>query len=113
MGSDPEWKLDFLTLTIRAHVSVSHSRLWKFSEKIDSAGRVFKFGVYYRNDGWLFVQSARPRRECDGSETPLYLFLTRKNDLILRIFRVEVSETVFSIRPEISPADAVGSCSLD
>jgi len=35
----------------------------------------------------------------DGSETPLYLFLNRKSDLILRIFRVEVSETVFSNRP--------------
>jgi len=92
-----------LALTVRAHDSVAHSCLRKFSEKIDSAGRVFKFGIYYRNYGWLFVQSARPRRECDGSETPLYLFLTRKNDLILRIFRVEVSETVFCIRHEISP----------
>ena len=113
MSSDPERKLHFLALTVRAHDSVAHSCLRKFSEKIDSAGRVFKFGIYYRNYGWLFVQSARPRRECDGSETPLYLFLTRKNDLILRIFRVEVSETVFCIRHKISPADPVGSCSLD
>src|SRR5437660_11770707 len=113
MSSDPERKLHLLALTVRAHDSVAHSCLRKFSEKIDSAGRVLKFGVYYRNYGWLFVQSARLRRECDGSETPLYLFLTRNNDLILRIFRVEVGETVFCIRLEISRVDAVGSCSLD
>jgi hypothetical protein len=41
------------------------------------------------------------------------LFLTRKNDVIIRIFRVEVSETVFFIRLEILPTDPVGSCSLD
>jgi len=41
------------------------------------------------------------------------LFLTRKSDLILRIFRVEVGETVFCIRLENSRADAVGSFSLD
>src|SRR5436853_2147336 len=97
MSSNPERKLYLLTLTIGSHDSVPHSCLRKFSEKIDSAGRVFKFGVYYRNYGWFFVQTARPRRECDGSETPLYLFLTRKNDVIVRIFRVEVGETVFCI----------------
>src|SRR3989449_1979644 len=113
MGSNPEWKFYLLALTVGTHDSVAHSRLWKFSEKIDSAGRVFEFRVYYRDYGWLFVQTARPRRECDGSETPLYLFLTRKNDLFLRIFRVEVGETVFCIRLEISRVDAVGGFSLD
>src|SRR6266704_6411789 len=105
MSSDPERKLHLLALTVGAHDSVPHSCLWKFSEKIDSAGRVFEFRVYYRDYGCLFVQTARPRRECDGSETPLYLFLTRKNDLFLRIFRVEVGETVFCIRLENSRAD--------
>src|SRR5438132_720834 len=47
-------------------------------------------------DGCSFSLLA-PGRECDGSETPLYLFLTRKNDVIVRIFRVEVGETVFCI----------------
>src|SRR2546425_10710567 len=102
MSSNPEGKLHFLALSIGAHDSVSHSCLWKFFEKVDSAWRVFEFRVNYRNYGWLFVQTARPEREFDGSETPLYLFLTRKNDMILRIFRVEVSETVFCIRPEIT-----------
>jgi hypothetical protein len=113
MSSNPEGELNFLALAIGAHDSISHSCLWKLSEKIDPAGRVLEFRVYYRNYGWFFVQTVRPRRECDGSETPLYLFLTRKNDLIIRIFRVEVSETVFCTRLEISRADSVGSCSLD
>jgi len=71
MSSNPEGKLNFLALSIGAHDSVSHSCLWKFFEKVDSAGRVFEFRVNYRNYGWLFVQSARPERKLDTLESPL------------------------------------------
>lgn len=61
------------------------------------------------------MQVIRPRREFDRSETPVYLFLNRKSDQFIRLFRVEVSETVFSSGPIDRPinADFDGTGSLD
>jgi len=104
-----------LSLAVRTEYSVSHACLWKLFEEIDPTGRVFEFRVDYCDYGWFFVQVVRPRREFDRSETPVYLFLNRKNDQFLRLFRVEVSETVFSIRLKSRAvnADINGACALD
>ena len=61
------------------------------------------------------MQIVRLRREFDRSETPVYLFLNRKSDQFLSLFRVEVSETVFSSGPvdRVINADFDGTGSLD
>ena len=104
-----------MSLAVWTEDSVPHACLRKFLEEIDPAGRIFEFSVDYRDNGWFFVQVVRPKREFDRSEAPVYLFLNRKNDQFLRLFRVEVSETVFSIRVKSRAvnADIDGTRTLD